>query len=782
MTPPPIAPTVLADVLDELPPRLRKRVDATLSRAAEWTITHTRESARAELDPDTTLFWTLHSGILTTAADLTCTCLLAPRCLHRGIAVAAADIAEPAPDPAAPGAAPAPDPGNPGPAPGASTPDPGEAATTAADPDAATPAADPSDSSAAGDPGGSATTATEPSVPATPTAEPGGSAAAAGGPSEPVESATGSGGSAGLAAGSGGAAAAVGGPGGSRAAAGGQSGSAVVVAGAGGSAAAVAGAGGLATAAGAGGAVGGVGGSGSGRSGAGVPVAGGAEVVAPVRAAERAAAGALWAACATVLRSGATGSGAVVRAEVLRAAHTARVAGLHRAAAGGLRIAASLAAGRAGDSAFDREVLAADLVDLMLVCHDLRTGHGDPAELRGTARREYRPIGSLRLYGLCTEAVVAATGYGGVVTHLVDQGGTPWTIPAITPGGAERVPAAANGPVAVGESGLTHRGLGRAGLLLSGGTASADRRLGAGKAVRAVAASGAAWDAPPLADLWAQPLADQVTRAFAADTRPDAHRPAGADLLFLDATVLGAAAGALRVSTGDAHIDLVSDGGRSLDNLRVLAGAARLRLRAVARLLPDRPATALAIAVSGDPEHLSLPADHHGRVDLGLDRLQRSHVVPTEPRDLPTHPEPTHHTSPGPEAAPCASTDPEHARCTPTDPESTRRVVTHRTPAPLRPLELLLHRIALGGRAVAATSTAAREIAALTGNGLTTTASLLSDIAATARDRERDAFGRVVRDTGDAFPLAWLRAGLHLREVNRALARRAWLAATTPPT
>ncbi|MCG8917262.1 hypothetical protein L6E12_15865 [Actinokineospora sp. PR83] len=502
----------------------------------------------------------------------------------------------------------------------------------------------------------------------------------------------------------------------------------------------------------------------------------------------------------------------MVRAEVLRAVHTARVAGLHRAAAGGLRIAASLAAGRGGDSAFDREVLAADLVDLMLLCHDLRTGHGDPAELRGTARREYRPIGSLRLYGLCTEAVVAATGYGGVVTHLVDQGGTLWTIPAITPGGAERVPAAADGPVAVGESGLTHRGLGRAGLLLSGGTASTDRRLGAGKAVRAVAASGAAWDAPPLADLWAQPLAEQVTRAFAADTRPDAHRPAGADLLFLDATVLGAAAGALRVAAGDARIDLVSDDGRSLDNLRVLAGAAGLRLRVVARLLPDRPATALAIAVSGDPEHLSLPADHHGRVDLGLDRLQRSHVAAPAPGDLRTHPEPAHHTPTDPEldhgrptdpkAAPHTSTDPgqalvgpadpepahrasagpEAARSRPTDPESTRRVPTHRTPAPLRPLELLLHRIALGGRAVAATSTAAREIAALTDNGLTTTASLLSDIATTARDRERDAFGRVVRDTGDAFPLAWLRAGLHVREVNRALACRAWLAATTPPT
>ncbi|XVS60875.1 hypothetical protein ACQPYE_21450 [Actinosynnema sp. CA-299493] len=577
MSVPPVFPAVVADVLDALPPRLRKRVDASLGRVAEWAVTVDADTASAVLDAETTLTWTLCQGVLTTADDLVCSCLIAPKCLHRGVAVAAADVAEGAQEPVA-----APD-------------------------------------------------------------EP-----------EPV-----------------------------------------------------------------------------------------LDTVEATSDDERAAADALWEACGTVLRAGATGSGAVVRAGLLRAVHVARVAGLHRAAANGLRIAAALAAARAGDSSFDREALTAELVELMLLCHDLRTGVGSTAVLRGTARREYRPIGSLRLYGLCTEVVVASSGYAGVVTHLVDDGGVLWTVPAIMPGGAERVAAAASGPVAFGESGLSQRELGRGGLLLSGGTASPDHRLGAGKAVRAVAASAASWDEPPLAGLWARPLPDQVTRAFHAHTEPEAHRPAGADLLFVTGTVLGAAGDALRLATAGTagtratHVDLVGDGDRARGNLRVLANAPGLRLRVVARLLPDRPGTAVALAVTGD---LDLPADLRHHVDLGLDRLQRSHVAGDGARELPARPEPA-----------------------------------ERLPRPARPLENVLHRIALGGRAVAAVTSARREVATLTRNGLTTTADLLADLADASRDRGRDAFGRVVRDEGDDFPLAWLRAGLHLREFTRAAARRAWL-------
>ncbi|PSL51741.1 hypothetical protein B0I31_11854 [Saccharothrix carnea] len=571
MSVPPVFPAVVGDVLDALPPRLRKRVDASLGRVAEWTVTAADDTARATLDPETTLTWTLRGGVLTAADDLVCSCLLAPKCLHRGVAVAAADVAHAVAEPVAV-------------------------------------------------------------------------------PDEPVPA-----------------------------------------------------------------------------------------VAETISDDERAAAGALWAACATVLRAGATGSGAVVRAELLRAVHTARVAGLHRAAANGLRIAATLAAARSGDPTFDREALTAELVELMVLCHDLRTGTGPAAELRGTARREYRPIGSLRLYGLCTEAVVAGSGYAGVVTHLVDDGGVLWTVPAIMPGGAERVGAAASGPVAIGESGLSHRELGRSGLLLSGGTASSDHRLGAGKAVRAVAASAASWDEPPLADLWAQPLPDQVTRAFQAHTRPESHRPAGADLLFVAGTVLGAAGDAVRLGADEAHVDLVGANSRARENLRVLANAPGLRLRAVARLRPDRPGTAVALAVAGD---LDLPTDLRHHVDLGLDQLQRSHVAGDGTRALPPRPEPT-----------------------------------DRVPPPVRPLENVLHRVALGGRAVAAVASAERAVRALTGNGLTATADLLAELAAASRDRGRDAFGRVIRDESDDFPLAWLRAGLHVREFTRAAARRAWLAA-----
>jgi len=58
---------------------------------------------------------------------------------------------------------------------------------------------------------------------------------------------------------------------------------------------------------------------------------------------------------------------------------------------------------------------------------------------------------------------VASSGYAGVVTHLVDADGRLWTVNAVTPGGPEQVTAALDGPVAIGEFGLSHRALGRSG-------------------------------------------------------------------------------------------------------------------------------------------------------------------------------------------------------------------------------------------------------------------------------------------------------------------------------
>jgi hypothetical protein len=625
---PPVAPAVLADILDALPPRLRKRVDATLNRATNWPITIKDNQATATVDDETTLTWTLTAGVLTTADALACSCLLAPRCLHRGIAAAAAEIAEPPAD-------------NP-------TPEPDAAAL---DTDASP--------AAPGAPAGTQPSGLPPNAPSgtQPTAVSPGTAAS----TQPF---------------------------------------------------------------------------------ALLPrVPAGAHPSSPstnLTKTEHAAAAALWAAGTTVLRAGASGSGTVVRAELLRAVHQARVAGLHRAAGSGLRVATALAAARANDAAFDRAGLTDDLLDLLLLCHDLRTATTDPGALRGTARREYHPVGSLRLYGLCTEAVVATTGYGGVVTHLVDDDGVLWTIPAIMPGGAERVPAAANGPVAVGESGLTHRALGRAGLVLSGGTASPDHRLGAGQKVRAVAAQGVPWHEQPAARLWQEPLTDQVARAFAAHNLPEADRPAGAALLFLDAEVLGPAGPALRVATDTAELDLTGDADRTRENLRVLATATGTRLRVIARLLPHLPATATALSVQGDA--LTLPTAMNGTVDLALDRLQRSHVPTGVPRDLPR-----------------------------------RQSPEHRVPPPLHPLRNLVHRIALAGRSVATATSSDRNIQSLTTNGLTTTAAVLATLTATTHTRHRDAFGRTTNDHTDDFPRAWLTAALHLREFTTATAHHTWL-------
>jgi hypothetical protein len=613
---PPVAPEVLADILDDLPPRLRKRVDTALPRASSWPIAINADQATATVDDETTLTWHLTNGILTTADALACSCLLAPRCLHRGVAVAAAETAEP---PIADSRT----------EPDEITPEPEATTTTHSD---TFPGA-----SVGATPGTSAGTHTDSPVPS---------------PSH-VFTET-----------------------------------------------------------------------------------------------QRVAAARLWDAGASVLRAGASGSGTVVRAELLRAVHQARVAGLHRAAASGLRVAAALVAARANDASFDRAVLTDDLLDLLLLCHDLRTGTaGDPGLLLGTARREYRPVGSLRLYGLCTEAVVAANGYGGVVTHLVDEDGLLWTIPAIMPGGAERVPAAANGPVAVGESGLTHRALGRAGLVLAGGTASPDRRLGAGQKVRAVAAKGAAWDDPPAARLWQEPLTDQVARAFAAHALPEANRPSSADLLFLDAEILGPAGPALRVAVASTELDLTGDTNRTRENLRVLATNPGTRLRVIARLLPHLPGTATALAIQGDA--LTLPTAMHGTVDLALDQLQRSHVPTGTPRD---------HVPAG------------HPRELPQ-----RRPQEHRVPPPLHPLRNLVHRIAVAGRSVATATSSDRNTQSLTANGLTTTAAVLAALTATTHTRHRDAFGRTTDDHTDDFPRAWLAAALHLREFTAATAHHTWL-------
>ncbi|MEU6102863.1 hypothetical protein [Streptomyces flaveolus] len=444
---------------------------------------------------------------------------------------------------------------------------------------------------------------------------------------------------------------------------------------------------------------------------------------------QRAAAADLREAAAAVLEAGTDGAGAVVQAELLRAAHTARLAGLPRAAGRAVSVVTALRAARSEDAAYRLADLAAALTDVLRLAHRLPDAEGrELSALRGSVRQPYAPNGSLRLYGLFSEPVLTATGYAGAVTWTADATGALHTVSDVAPGGAARATGAADRGVRIGDTTLTHRELSRAGLVVSGATVSPTGRLGAGAGVRAVRASGAAWHAEPLDRLWAVPVAEQVSRALTTDQ----------DLLFLDVTITGTvreAAGeclvadcaGLTVRLAAAHDDPALP---HRENLRLLASARGARLRVVARLTPAPFPRALLLAVSH-------PTDPDARVDLGLDRLRRADV----PADVP------------PAAAPAPDTD----------------------EAPVHLLRRRVHQAASGGRRVLAFP-GGRDADGprLHRHGLVTAGELLDELHTAAADRARDPFGRLLpADTG-RFARAWLAAAVYTEELDRALCAAAW--------
>ncbi|MER6534507.1 hypothetical protein ABT215_12000 [Streptomyces sp900105755] len=451
-----------------------------------------------------------------------------------------------------------------------------------------------------------------------------------------------------------------------------------------------------------------------------------------------AAAHAVFDAVAAVLDAGTDGSGAVLQAELLRAAHTARLAGLPRAAAAAVSVVTAVRAARAADPAFRLAELVGALSEALFVAHRLPHATGaEPAGLRGTVRQPYTPDGSLRLYGLFSEPVLTASGYAGAVTWTADAEGRLYTVSDVAPGGAGRAVGAADRAVRIGDTALTHRELARAGLAVSGATVSPTGRLGAGAGVRAVRASGAGWRAEPLDRLWAVPVAEQVGRALGG----------GHELLFLEVTPVGA----VREAAGDC---LLADcGGLPLrltaahdhpalphrDNLRLLAAARGSRLRVIARLVAAPHARAQLLAT----EH---PMSAGSRVDVGLDRLQHA--------DLPAPASPS--------AAPVASAVPVHAERTPDE-------------APLHLLRRRIEQAASGGRRVLAfPGDSAADARRLRRHGLGTAGDILDGLLAAAAERSRDAFGRLLpADTG-RFARAWLTAARYTDEVDRVLCAAAW--------
>lgn len=473
----------------------------------------------------------------------------------------------------------------------------------------------------------------------------------------------------------------------------------------------------------------------------------------PTRAQVAAATG-LRAAAAAVLAAGIPAAGAVPQAELLRAAHTARLAGLHRAEAAALRVVRGVRAARARKDGPRLAGLVADLRELLLTTHRLASADPDPA-LVGTARRTYRAGGALKVFGVCREPVLSATGYGGVVTHLVTEDGRWFSVADVKPGGPARARAAGTAPVALGSGALDHARLARGGLLISGATISPEGRLGSGRGVRATPLDGLPWTSGPLAALFGRPLREVV-----ADRLAMAPEEPGGALIGCDLVVVGAAGEGLlarelhpdapedgpliRLLPAHAHPDLAHTA-----NFAQLAARPGIRVRVIGRMDPDRAATLRPLAVGPVPDTeatLRLPADRLDRVDLGYDRLGGTHF-------------------PTPDALPPV----EGLTGAPADPLAD---------SPLWRMRRLVELAVAGGRRAVAEP--ARDgdsrgsAVALRRGGFGTMADLATALTAEADRRTRDVFGRLADADSDRYALVWLSAAVHLAGAERALVKATW--------
>jgi len=440
---------------------------------------------------------------------------------------------------------------------------------------------------------------------------------------------------------------------------------------------------------------------------------------------------------ADLMGSGARAVGAVLEGELLRVVHSARIEGLHRLAAAGLRVVRDVRDLRSDSTQFEVGTLVDDLHEFLATAVLLERAQVEPSVV-GVARRAYETVGSLRLFGVCTEPVVARGGMAGVVTHLIDERGGLWSIGDVQRGDIGRALGAYDAAVAMGDTTIAHRALSRAGLFVQDATASEDRRLGAGKQVKAVRAqSELGLRAEPIRARFAESLSTQIVRAYETLALPDDRRPRGATLLFVRGVVVGWDDSALFLATEQGSVRVIAPSAHAslsfIDDLRTLLGAEGLPLEVIGHVVPDAPRTLAMIAFGpGDPVEgapaLLLPEGWRGLANAGFDVLVGAHLSGPLHRSpkLPAH---------------------------------------ERAPDPLVPLRRRVERAALHGLRslpAEATSTIDRERSALVRHTMLHASAALGALSGSAR-RGRGAFAE-----------GWVAAASYVRAATTALWRDAW--------
>jgi hypothetical protein len=361
-----------------------------------------------------------------------------------------------------------------------------------------------------------------------------------------------------------------------------------------------------------------------------------------VSAQQLAAASAVWNSAAPLVTQGIVNSGALRLAELLRAANLCRSTGMHVLSRSAIRMAEHIKRRNTSDASF---VLADACDDLRLVLRDawnVMHGFADQRDL-GSGRRKFESQGGLRLFALACEPVIAASGYAGVVTHLVDSSGETFHLSEVMPGGGSRVRAKYATAVRIGDTNITHEKLSRAGLVISGATVAPDGRLGAGANVRAAAASPVALE-PQSADRFSSAI-----RSALANEEPRR-------LLVARVRILGSTTNGIFVevfhnigNVSDKQSDTPSGDSSAqtqaftspesrvmqlvpatenvelpaISNLQLLAKQIDLELVIVGDVVPGPVPSARLLAFS--PCHVNdfaLPDSWVGRCNAGIDRLE----------------------------------------------------------------------------------------------------------------------------------------------------------------
>ena len=125
--------------------------------------------------------------------------------------------------------------------------------------------------------------------------------------------------------------------------------------------------------------------------------------------------------------------------------------GLHRLASRELSVAESGRALRERSATFELEQAVRALGEAAVTAHQLAHGVASQ-EVVGVARRAYEDVGAKRLLGVACEPVLTRSGYAGVVTYVVDEAGTLFTVQDVAPGDAGRALASYRATVRLGEA------------------------------------------------------------------------------------------------------------------------------------------------------------------------------------------------------------------------------------------------------------------------------------------------------------------------------------------